>query len=75
MLETLKKRRQQLGANIKDDSLIILFSGEAPVSSADQRYEYTPQRNFYYLTNIDRPKMVYVLRKMNGVYIHSVDQY
>lgn len=67
MLETLKKRRQQLGANIKDDSLIILFSGEAPVSSADQRYEYTPQRNFYYLTNIDRPKMVYVLRKMNGV--------
>ena len=43
MLETLKKRRQQLGANIKDDSLIILFSGEAPVSSADQRYEYTPQ--------------------------------
>lgn len=67
VLETLKKRRQQLGANIKDDSLIILFSGEAPVSSADQRYEYTPQRNFYYLTNIDRPKMVYVLRKMNGV--------
>lgn len=67
MLETLKNRRRQLGANIKDDSLIILFSGEAPVSSADQRYTYTPHRNFYYLTNIDRPKMVYVLRKMNGV--------
>ena len=67
MLDTLKFRRQKLGANIKDNSLLILFSGDAPVRSGDQFYEYTPHRNFYYLTNLDRPKMVYVLRKFNGV--------
>ena len=67
MLDTLKFRRQKLGANIKDNSLLILFSGDAPVRSGDQFYEYTPHRNFYYLTNLDRPKMAYVLRKFNGV--------
>ncbi|MDE5978036.1 MAG: aminopeptidase P N-terminal domain-containing protein [Turicibacter sp.] len=67
MLETLKVRRQKLAGNIKDNSLLILFSGEAPVRSGDQFYEYTPHRNFYYLTNLDSPKMVYVLRKVNGV--------
>ena len=67
MLETLKSRRQKLGANIKDNSLLILLSGDAPVRSGDQFYEYTPHRNFYYLTNLDRPKMAYVLRKVNGV--------
>ena len=72
MIEKLKSRRRKLGANIKDDSIIVLFSGEAPVSSGDQRYTYTPQRNFYYLTNIDRPKMAYVLKKMNGVIEHHL---
>lgn len=67
MLETLKCRRQKLGANIKDNSLLILLSGDAPVRSGDQFYEYTPHRNFYYLTNLDRPKMAYILRKVNGV--------
>ncbi len=67
MLETLKFRRQKLGGNIKDNSLLIIFSGEAPVRSGDQFYEYTPHRNFYYLTNLDQPKMAYVLRKYNGV--------
>ena len=36
MLDTLKFRRQKLGANIKDNSLLILFSGDAPVRSGDQ---------------------------------------
>ena len=45
---------KNLGANIKDNSLLILFSGDAPVRSGDQFYEYTPHRNFYYLTNLDR---------------------
>ena len=67
MLETLKCRRQKLGANIKDNSLLILLSGDAPVRSGDQFYEYTPHRNFYYLTNLNCPKMAYVLRKINGV--------
>jgi len=67
MQELLKRRRQKLGASIKDNSLVIILSGAAPVTSGDQHYEYTPHRHFYYLTHIDRPKMVYVLKKLNGV--------
>ncbi|MGL4336640.1 MAG: aminopeptidase P N-terminal domain-containing protein [Turicibacter sp.] len=66
MIETLKNRRQQLAANLKDDSMLIIFSGDAPVMSGDQYYTYTPQRNFFYLTNIQRPKMVLVIKKLNG---------
>lgn len=67
MLDILKSRRQQLGASIEDNSIVVLLSGEAPVTSGDQFYDYTPQRNFLYLTNINRPKMAYVLKKSNGV--------
>jgi len=67
MLDVLKSRRQQLGASIEDNSIVVLLSGEAPITSGDQFYDYTPHRNFYYLTNINRPKMAYVLKKLNGV--------
>ncbi len=66
MSEVLKKRRQKLATNLKDNSLLILLSGAAPVSSADQYYKYTPHRNFFYLTHIDRPTMAYVIKKING---------
>lgn len=66
MLETLKERRRQLGEKIQDNSLVIICSQDAPVTSADQYYNYFPHRNFFYLTNIDRPKMTYVLKKING---------
>ncbi|HAX73315.1 MAG TPA: Xaa-Pro aminopeptidase [Firmicutes bacterium] len=66
MLDNLKTRRQKLAANLKDKSLVVLFSGDAPMRSGDQPYDYTPHRNFYYLTNINRPKMVLVLKKVNG---------
>ena len=66
MSEFLKKRRKKIATNLKDNSILVLLSGEAPVTSADQYYTYTPHRNFYYLTNIDRPKMAYVVKKVNG---------
>ena len=67
MLETLQSRRKKLGESIQDNSIVIILSGEAPITSGDQFYEYTPHRNFYYLTAIERPKMAYVLRKLEGV--------
>jgi len=67
MQEILKSRRQKIGQSIKDNSLVIILSGVAPVTTGDQFYEYTPHRNFFYLTNIDRPKMAYVMKKLNGV--------
>ena len=43
-----------------------MFAGEAPYKSADETYAFTPNRNFYYLTGIDREKMILMLVKRNG---------
>jgi Xaa-Pro aminopeptidase len=59
--------RKRLVEKLPNQSLTILFAGEAPVSSADQLYAFVPNRNFYYITGIDQPKPVVVLAKTNGV--------
>ncbi len=57
------KNRERLGEKLKDNSITILFAGEAPYKSADETYTFTPNRNFYYLTGIDRPKMILMMVK------------
>ncbi|QNO14613.1 aminopeptidase P N-terminal domain-containing protein [Alkalicella caledoniensis] len=55
--------RKKLQESIKDNSILILFAGVAPQRSADQSYIFTPNRNFYYITGIDRDQAIYVLAK------------
>ena len=43
-----------------------MFAGSAPYKSADEQYPFTPNRNFYYLTGIDRENLILVLTKRNG---------
>lgn len=61
--EFFTKNRARLGEELKNDSITILFAGEAPYKSADETYNFTPNRNFYYLTGIDRPKMILMMVK------------
>lgn len=56
-------RRKRVGAALPDNSLMVLFSGKAPTKSHDEEYPYTPNRNFLYLTGIDRQDMVLVFQK------------
>lgn len=60
------KKRKELLSQLDDQSMLILFSGKAPRRSADQLYEYTAERSFYYLTGIDRPNMILLLTKENN---------
>lgn len=55
--------RKKFIERMDDRSVAILFSGEAPWKSADARYEYTPNKHFYYLTGIDRPNMALLITK------------
>jgi Xaa-Pro aminopeptidase len=57
--------RKRLVEKLPNQSLTVLFAGEAPVSSADQLYAFVPNRNFYYITGIDQPKPVVVIAKIN----------
>ena len=52
--------RDKVKELLQDDSMILLFAGEAPQRSADQNYIFTPNRNFYYLTGVEREKAIYM---------------
>lgn len=56
-------RRQQLLDSRKGPCLICIFSGAAPMRSADESYPFSVERSFYYLTGLDRDNMILVLRK------------
>jgi len=60
------KNRKNLWDKLKDDSITLMFAGEAPHKSGDETYSFTPNRNFYYLTGINREKMVLMFVKRNG---------
>ena len=60
-----KANREKIINDIKDNSLLIIFAGDAPYRSADQKYKFTPNRNFYYLTGIDKPNIILTILKTN----------
>lgn len=58
--------RAQLKEKLQEESIMVLFAGEAPQRSGDQNYIFTPNRNFYYLTGIKREKAIYMAVKTQG---------
>lgn len=63
--EVFIKNRDNLINLIEDKSLVILFAGEASFKSADEKYSFTPNRNFYYLTGINEEHHILVMEKQN----------
>lgn len=62
-----KINRTNLLDKIKDDSVVILFAGNAPKKTADEAYRFTPNRNFYYLTGVEEENHILVMSKIDGV--------
>lgn len=60
------KNRENLSDKLEDNSILLLFAGKAPYKSADETYEFTPNRNFYYLTGIDRENIILIITKRNA---------
>jgi Xaa-Pro aminopeptidase len=60
------RNRENILESIKDNSMLILFAGEAPQKSADEAYSFTPNRNFYYMTGISRNNMILMITKINN---------
>lgn len=58
--------RKKVKDTLEDNSILVLFSGEAPQRSADQPYKYTINRHFYYLTGLERQKFILMITKKNG---------
>lgn len=80
MKETYIARRKKLMENQQGPCLVCIFSGAAPMKSLDAAYPFFVDRNFYYLTGIERENMILVLRKnhkgevMESLYIEPYDE-
>jgi NADH-quinone oxidoreductase subunit F len=52
--------RTKFAERMDDYSTAVFFSGKAPRESADQQHPFSVDRNFFYLTGIDREGYLYV---------------
>ena len=65
MLE-FETRRKKVFDLMKDNSVAILFSGVSKIASEDERLPFTPNKNFFYLTNIKQEHSALMLIKSIG---------
>ena len=63
MKEIYKGRRQRLLEDKGENTVAVIFSGIAPMKSQDESYPFSVDRNFFYLTGIERENMVLIMRK------------
>lgn len=71
--------RNKVARMLEPNSFLILFAGGAPTKSADEEYNFTPNRNFYYLTGINETNDILVLKNIDGfieeeIYINRYDE-
>lgn len=62
--EFFTNNRNELEKRLDNDSILLLFAGVAPYKSADELYQFIPNRNFYYLSGIDSHKVILVISKI-----------
>lgn len=63
MKTTYIDRRKQLIEGKNGPCMVVIFSGSAPMKSLDAEYPFYVDRNFYYLTGIERENMILLMRK------------
>ena len=66
MKEHFEKNRKKLFDIMEEGSIAVLFAGEAPVKRGDENYPFSPDRHFYYLTGIERERMILAMIKTKG---------
>ena len=55
--------RKRLIEQIPDDAIVIVHSGHLLYKTGDETYPFTPNRNFLYLTGIDRENIILMITK------------
>lgn len=65
------KNREKVLQVLDEKSFVCLFSGKAMPKTGDQFFPFEPNRNFYYMTGIDKPHIIYTAFK-NGEKIEEI---
>jgi Xaa-Pro aminopeptidase len=59
--------RERFLDKLPDNTAAFLFSGEEKKMCADSSYRFLPDRNFFYLTGLEKPDLMLLLMKKEGV--------
>lgn len=60
---SFQKNRDKLIERLTENSVAVVFAGQAPYKRGDEQYPFSPDRNFYYVTGIERENCVFFLAK------------
>ena len=58
--------RERFAAALPDRTAALLFSGEEKLMSLDSDYRFFADRNFFYLTGLERSGLILVIEKIDG---------
>lgn len=58
-----KNNRKKIASKLPEESVLLLFAGRAPYKRGDELYKFTPDRNFYYLTGLNKENMILLMHK------------
>ncbi|MGI6644403.1 MAG: aminopeptidase P family protein [Bacilli bacterium] len=64
-MNVYEQRRKKVFETIEDHSIVVLFSGEHVLATSDEKYPFIVNKNFYYLTGINRPEVALILVKID----------
>ena len=67
MREFFAGNREKVKSDIENGSILLLMAGKAPKKRGDENYPFTPDRNFYYLTGIDKENLIYMMVKYDDI--------
>lgn len=55
--------RKNLFEKMENNSLILLYSGKEKQKSGDENYPFCVNKNFYYLTGLEKPNIYLIMKK------------
>ncbi len=66
MSDFFRGNRKRISEMIENKEAVVLFAGSAPVKRGDEKYPFSPDRNFYYFTGLDGQNLIYMAYKAEG---------
>ena len=61
-----KQRRHALANLLPENSIALFFSGKAPYKVGDEKYPFSVDRSFYYLSGLDKENMILAIIRTQG---------
>ncbi len=72
MKEFFCNNRKKFAEIADEKSVIVLFAGNAPTKRGDEKYPFSPDRNFYYATGLDDENIIYMGCRNDGQFSESL---